>query len=319
MGIFESIRSGTPDISGMKVRRDIKGLIKALRHPDIGIQGIAAGALGQMGPEAVDELLIALRTRNKHTRLGIIEALGQCRDNRAIPAITACLHEEDNEIRWEAALALGEVGDIGAVAELAAALHDPDKYVRYGASLALLRIGYLPPGPEEKAYLSLGLQDWEEMVRIGHPALGALGTAMDDRDPAVRVKVTDTLARIGSPDGIPLLYRALRDKEEDVRWAAVQAGPKCGIDLLYLPRGLSKRPRIRKNPNVAAFLNFVLPGLGYFYIGKWWGILIFQADVYVTLWLFSHTGEIFTYNMLYPVYAILAIHGWYMARQLPDL
>lgn len=320
VGIFEDILWPEPDISGMKERRDVNGLIRALRHPDLSIQEVAAEALGQLGPDAVDRLLAALGTRSKSVRLGIIEALGQCHDSRAIPAIGKFLWDKDNEIRWEAALALGEIGDPCVFPDLSRTLRDEDKYVRYGAALALTKLGYAPDSPEERAFLALGLQNWVGLAWIGQPAIEALGTGMKDHHPEVRAAVVEAAGKIGSPDATPVVYRGLRDSSEDVRWAAVIAAPKCGIDLMYLPRGLSRRPRNRKNPNIAAFLNFLLPGIGYFYIGLWWGILIFQVDVYFTMWLFTTAKlGLFTWEYLFPAYALFAMHAWYLARKMPDL
>jgi hypothetical protein len=87
---------------------------------------------------------------------------------------------------------------------------------------------------------------------------------------------------------------------------------------MYLPRGLCQRPRIQKNPLIAGFLNFLLPGLGYGYLGKWWGIMIFQIDITVTVWLFKAEGESNTYGVLFPLYLLLAVHAWYLAKHMPE-
>ena len=64
------------------------------------------------------------------------------------------------------------------------------------------------------------------------------------------------------------------------RWKAIIAAKKCRVSGPYLPWALSKRTRMRKSPEAAATLNFLFLGLGYNYLGKWWGILIFQ--IYMT-------------------------------------
>jgi HEAT repeat protein len=316
--IFEKLRDERPDIEILSRKKDVNGLILALRDPDIGTQWMAAEALRQLGPVALEPLVAGLRTWDKQVRLGIIEALGQTGNIRAVPHLIPLLSDRDAEIRWETALALGEIGDPVSSTQLVVLLGDPDKYVRYGAALALDRIGWVPRTPAEEALRLLGLQDFKEMIRIGVPAIEALGIALKDPHPEVRIGAVDTLGAIGNPAAIPDLYTALKDPDDEVRWHAVLAGPRCGIDLLYLPRGLAKRPRIRKNHSVAGLLNLLLPGLGYFYIGKWWGILIFQVDVYVTLWLASNEGLEIAYY-LFLIYIALAIHGWWMARKLPDL
>jgi len=129
----------------------------------------------------------------------------------------------------------------------------------------------------------------------------------------------EAIGRIGCDRGIPAVIQGLKDENPEVRWKAVLAGPKCGIPMMFLPRGLNKRPRIRKNPRIAAFLNFILPGQGYNYLGFWFGTLIFQLDVTFTLYMLSFEGEQVTYTFLLPLYALFAIHAWYIARRMPEL
>ena len=62
----------------------------------------------------------------------------------------------------------------------------------------------------------------------------------------------------------------------------------------------------------------MLPGLGYGYLGKWWGIMIFQIDITVTVWLFRYEGEGNTYGLLLPLYVVMALHAWYIARKMPE-
>jgi len=309
----------TPDIDALKGRRDIPGLISALRHPDTGIQWKAAAALGSLGPDAIHHLIGGLSTRNRAVKLGIIEALGEIRDPLAVEPLIAHLCDPSVEIRWEAALALGETGDERAVAPLIPGLRDPDRYVRYGTALALGKLGWVPADPGEEAYRLLGLQDWAGLAALGPPAVPALCRALKDREKTVRRRAVETLGEIGNGAAIPAIVRGLRDPDDEVRWQAVLAGPRCGIAPMHLPRGLSQRPRIRKNPAVAAFLNLVLPGQGYLYLGRWWGVLIFQIDVTATLWLFATAGDQSTYGLLLPLYVVLAAHAWYLAGRMPEM
>jgi hypothetical protein len=306
------------DIRVMKDRRDYRGLIRALRNRDLDIQWQASTALAELGTEGMDHLLSGLRTRNKDVRLGIIEALGEIRDPRAVDPLIALLSDRNNEIRWEAALALGEIRDPRAIEPLREALHDADRYVRYGAAVALGQLGWSAGNPEEYAFLLVGKQDWKSLLALGTPAVRALSLAAKDLEKSVRVSAVRTLGQIGDEKAIPAIYGALRDAEDQVRWEAVIAAPKCGISAKFLPRGLSKRPRTRKSPLIAGFLNFVLPGIGYFWLGKWWGVLIFQIDIYMTVWIYQTQGEIGALDVLLPLYIVLAIHAWYIARQMPE-
>jgi hypothetical protein len=319
MNLPSLLRPGIPDIEAMKGRRDIPGLISALRHPETDIQWRAAAALGSFGPDAIRELIGGLSTRNRAVKLGIIEALGEIRDPLAVEPLIRNLRDPSAEVRWEAALALGEIGDGRATGPLLPGLRDPDRYVRYGTALALRKLGWTPAKDEEAAYLHLGLQDWAGLAALGPPAVPALGLALKDREKTVRRKAVEVLGEIGDRAAIPALLRGLRDPDDEVRWQAVLAGPRCGIAPMYLPRGLSQRPRVRKNPVVAGFLNLVLPGQGYLYLGWWWGVLVFQVDITATLWLFATAGDQPTYGILLPLYVILAAHAWYLAGRMPEM
>ena len=315
----EFLRPGKPHIPALKAKRDIRGLVRALRHPDLGVQWEATAALGTLGPEAIDRLLRELPSRHHAVKLGVIEALGEIGDPRAVDPLIRELRDRSVEVRWETALALGEIGDARAAGPLLAGLRDPDRYVRYGTALALRKLGREPESPDEQAHLLLGVQDWEGLRALGPAAVPALGDALRDREKTVRAKAVETLGEIGDPSAIPAIMQALRDGDDEVRWKAVLAGPRCGIAPMYLPRGLSQRPRVRKNPAVAAFLNFILPGQGYLYLGKWWGVVVFQVDITATLWLFATLGDQFTYGLLLPIYLLISIHAWYLSRLLPEM
>jgi HEAT repeat protein len=272
-----------------------------------------------MGPEAVDTLIRALETDDRDLRLGIIEAMGEIRDPSVMDDLLPLLHDRSNEVRWAAALALGQLGDPKAIPLLVRSLRDPDRYVRYGAAIALGQLGWTPQADEGRACLALALQDWDRLAALGKTALPAFQLASTDRDWEVRAKAVAIMGQIGDPSSGPALIRALGDPDDTVRWNAVQAAKACGVPPMQIPRGVARRPRVRKDPRVTALLNFLLPGLGYFYLGKWWGILIWQVDITATVWLFTITGEAPAYAALFPIYLFLAAHGYYMASRMPDL
>ena len=306
----------------LEERRDIHGLIRALKHKDLDIQWQAADVLVKLGGDYIDLLVQELKNRNKDIRLGIIEVLGEIRDPRALEPLLGMLEDRSNEVRLQAALALGELGDPRAIEYLIRLLRNPDKYVRYGAALALDKLEWNPSDPSLLAFLYLGKQDWDKLSSIGEPAIEALSIALNDTDSTVRSKAVDVLGTVGGGKTelcIPSLYRSLRDENDDVRWQAVLSAPNCGIAPHYIPRGLKRRAKKRKNPRVAAFLNFLLPGMGYMYLGYWWGVVVFQIDVTATVYIFRFSGELMSYLVLYPIYALLAIHAAFMAKKLPDL
>ncbi len=281
-----------PDVDTLRQHKDIPALIRALRYNDFEVQTSAAQALGSLGNEGINTLILALKDKDRDVRLGIIEALSGIRDQRAVPPLIELLNDTSSEVRWETAIALGEIGGPEVISPLKNALRDPDKYVRYGAASALSKTGWNPVSDEEKAFFYVGMQEWQKVKDCGPAAIGALSLVLHDQDSSVRIEAIEVLGLIGDKKAIPALMQSLRDENADVRWKTVLASPKCGISVMHLPRGLSLRPRMRKNPLIAGFLNFMLPGLGYGYLGKWWGIMIFQIDITATVWLFKYQGEV---------------------------
>jgi len=307
-----------PDIGNMTAKKDIPGLIRLLysRHHETHAAAIAA--LGRIGPEASPLLIAALKKKNRTLRLGAIGALAEINDPRALSPLAERTKDDSSEVRWQAAIALGELGDAGAVPVLLHSIRDRDKYVRYASAISLLKTGYRPVTDEEWSWYFAGMQQWDKLVPLGKPALPALYRLMDDPDPEVRRKAIQTMGELGDRDAGPVLVKALSDEDRKVRWEAVLASQKCGVPPMELPRGICHRPRNRKTPVIAGFLNFLLPGLGYGYLGKWWGIMIFQIDITVTVWLFKTYGETDTYSILLPFYILLAVHAWYITKMMPE-
>jgi len=306
------------DVGALMQKRDISGLIRVLNSRDPGIQSAAVHALGDIGAEAVGPLVSALKKKNRYLRLGAIGALARIKDTGAVSALADMMRDPVSEVRWQAAIALGEMGSRNAVAPLLSGLEDRDKYVRYGSALSLWKNGYQPADEQGWAWYYAAMQDWERLCTVKSSALAPFLNLVRDTDRDVRIHAVRVLGDIGDKGAGPSLIRLLGDPDRQVRWEAALASQKCDVPPMFLPRGLCQRPRIQKNPLVAGFLNFMLPGLGYGYLGKWWGIMIFQIDITVTVWLFKAEGESNTYILLFPLYLLLAVHAWYLAKNMPE-
>ncbi len=302
----------------MVKNRDISGLIGVLHSKNPEVQAAAVHALGSLGTDATPALITALKKKNRNLRLGVIGALAEIRDPRAVSSLIGMTGNPSSEIRWQAVIALGETGDPAAAPAILEALKDPDKYVRYGSAISLVKIGHKPVNETEWAWYFAGMQEWEKLTDLGSQSVPSLENLLRDIDSEVRIKAVKTLGSIGDRAAGPALIRCLGDENRQVRWEAVLASRKCGVPPMYLPRGLCQRPRMKKNPLIAGFLNFLLPGLGYGYLGKWWGIMIFQVDITITVWLFKITGEANTYSVMFPVYLLLGIHAWYITKKMPE-
>jgi hypothetical protein len=316
-----SFLSRTPDIASLAEACDVDSLIRLLGHHSFTVQWRAADALGSLGERATLPLLAALSSRNDAVRIGAVEALGAIRDSRSVGPLSYLLeHEKVAEVRWVAALALGMTGDPHAVPPLVHALRDPEKYVRYGAAKALESLGWTPSNPEEQACFSIALQDWISLEDLGDLAVDPLIGMTGDDDVDTRYHVVNVLGRIaGSPRARTACEKALRDQSPLVRWEAVLSAQRCGVPITRIPWGLSKRPHTGKNPWAAAVLNFFFIGLGYNYLGYWWGFLVFMSYMSLIVLTQLKLGPFTPYLIAYPVTALFAVQTFYLAKRMPDI
>ena len=203
LGLLLSIfkKMTTPKVETLKARKDIKGLIKALRYrKDKGVRASAAEALVKIGAPAVEPLIAALKDKDSDVRYAAAKALGEIKDPRAVEPLIAALKDESSSVRRAAAEALGKIGDPRAVEPLIAVPKDYYSGVRYAVTKAL--------------------------VKIGAPAVEPLIAALKDKDSKdsdVRQAAAEALGEIKDPRAVEPLIAALKDGDSDVRKAAAKA------------------------------------------------------------------------------------------------
>jgi hypothetical protein len=318
MGIRSFLPVRKPDIAALREKKDFKGLIGALNHPDIDVQWHAAEALGKLGKPAVEHLVTALHHPSREVRLGIIEALGEIRDYRAVPVLLPLLKDESAEVRWATTLALGEIGDPRALQPVTLSLLDPDKYVRYGAALALEEMGWQPKSLSEKTYYHLGRQEWDLIAALGADVIDPLLPVLKDRDPEVRSRVLGIIGTLGGEKAKKYCRISLADGDSEVRWCAVRSSLECGVAHKSLPLGINRRKKGEKSPIIAGFLNFAFPGIGYQYSGtlpSGAGFAIWQTYLLTLLFILLFINGSFPvlpafFTVLYPVYGWLDVSTW---------
>jgi hypothetical protein len=309
------------DIGRLKQAGDIPSLIRHLNNPDPSVQWHAAEALGTCGEKAVPLLLPALQSRVVPVRLGAIEALGAIRDLRAVSPLLGVVHHDASlEVRWAAVLALGEVGSPDAVPFLLYLLRDPNRYLRYGAATTLGRLGWQPANDADTAYMLIARQDWENVRHLGAAALPPL---LRDDTPETRASIISVIGQVGDRNAQAACQKALRDRNPRVRWKAVLASMNCGLASHDLPLMVAGRERTGPDPAAAALLNFLFLGIGYNYLGKWWGFPVFMAYMFVIfnaqLALFLlHLPPVLALVIAYPVTAVLGIHTYFLAERMSD-
>lgn len=132
----------------------------------------------------------------------------------AVPALLRALHNNDAQIRWEAARVLGEIGDPASAPALVNALMDDDFVVRWIASEALTHLGATSLVPLLRALETNSSSVWlrkgaHRVLRVQAsgqlaPALDPVLRALDDVEPALAVPIAcahalDALAQTAEP------------------------------------------------------------------------------------------------------------------------
>jgi HEAT repeat protein len=319
MTLLGLVRSSGSDIDRLKQAGDIPAIIRLLGDKDPSVQWHAAEALGTFGNTATPLLNGALHSSHGPIRLGAIEALSAIQDERAVePLIRVLNHDPLSEVRWAAALALGEIGSPEAIPALVRLLRDDNRYIRYGAAEALVKLDWHPENEPDRIYRVIALQDWDSVRKHGSAATVPLMDIFRDKDPATRSEIVSILGEIGDTQSMTACPTALRDRDPSVRWKAVLASMDCGVSSHNLPLMLARRERTGPNPVGAAILNFLFFGLGYNYLGKWWGFPVFMT--YMTFIVLSQlaVGPFLPYLVVYPVTAVFAVHTYYLAQGMPD-
>lgn len=108
MGIFDLFK---PNVEKMKAKKDIKGLIKTLKHKDSNVRLDAELALISIGEPAVEVLTQALNDEVTNVRIAAARALGNIRDKRAVRPLIQALKDKDSKVRGEVAWALSKIGE----------------------------------------------------------------------------------------------------------------------------------------------------------------------------------------------------------------
>ncbi len=203
MGIFGRL-FGPPE----KVKRDVEGLIKALKDKNSNVRKKAAAALVEIGEPAVKPLIEASKDEDfliqEKAEAALRETLGKIGKPAVKPLIKA-LKEENFLVLDCAVEALGKIGDpktVKPLIEVIYRLMDPSmKFDKVGFAMV-----------QSKAAEALG--------KIGEPAVKPLIKAL--KDGRTWSYAADALGKIGKPAVIPLM-QALNDEDEDVRTIAKQA------------------------------------------------------------------------------------------------
>jgi HEAT repeat protein len=230
---------GPPNVEKMKARRDINGLIEALKYQQgspvdaKNIRRDAARALGELGDRrAVEPLIAALGDSDFQVRMYSAESLGKIGDPRAVQSLTRSLLDGSSIVRAVAAETLGKFGDAGAAASLVATLvSESDKVVCLNIAVALDKLGWKPDAHDKSAaWYFIAKDEWKKCVEIDLPAVEPLIAIIEDvRWIHKSFNAAWALGMIGDVRAVKPLINALRTaRDERVRFAAAEALGQIG-------------------------------------------------------------------------------------------
>ncbi|MDD2764709.1 MAG: HEAT repeat domain-containing protein [Opitutaceae bacterium] len=207
----------------------------------------AAEALGKLGHPAVAPLLACLSDQDSAVRGLAATALGQLHDARAIKPLIDCLvslsageaadEEEATEVNVRESLidALTNLGE-PVITPLSTCLQDDNRRLRQDAAEVLDRLHYLPPDADGKAAFFILRQAWDELVKLGAPALKPLLACLDDEVAEIRPGAAEALGRLGDRQAVDPLIKCLQDEAVSVQQNAATAlgllGDRRAVDPL---------------------------------------------------------------------------------------
>jgi HEAT repeat protein len=194
----------------------LKALLWALRDGAYLVSDAAAVALGRAGTSAIPGLLAALKDKNPDVRGRAVEALGKIGDSSVVPALAALLSDEATPRRETKRLC-----DLAAAVLEAMATPDALEALAQWRGLPVDAAPAAEPEQEPTQAVE-PVTRWE--------ALSHLLEALHNPNWGVRERAAKTMREqakalrgLDDPIVVNLLAQALRDPDEFVRWAAVEA------------------------------------------------------------------------------------------------
>jgi HEAT repeat protein len=244
MSLFQGL-FGPPDVSKMKAKRDVKGLVNALSYDkDEAVRREARLALLEIGdPRAVEPLINLLKNSDVPGRKVAMELLGALGDARAVePLIDALLDEHLNPIP-EVVNALCKIG-AAAVEPLVAALKSENKFIRQAAVDILDRLGDTRAVDplffvlKEDGYWVVRREAAKTLGKLGDArVVGPLFAAREDPDDATRLAAITALGVLGKP-ALDSLIVVVKEPQKywDIKQQAIKAlgmiGDPVVVELL---------------------------------------------------------------------------------------
>ncbi len=233
-GIFEM------DIEKLERKKDVKGLIKALKSSDSYTRWRAAIALKNIGDKSVlPHLIELLSDENDYVRSRAIEAIGLLGCESAADCILRALRDESEHVRKTASELLVNINI--PISELLELLKRGESPIRKTVAEILDKKGWMPETIEDKIYYYVAKEEWEKVLRFGKDAVDILVKLLKDKSDVLRFSAAEMLGEIGDLRAITHLKRLLNDKNKFIRLKAAESIAKMTESATYLVRMLDER------------------------------------------------------------------------------
>ncbi len=213
----------------------------------------------------IDTIIAQLNSKDEGLRRESVRLLGERRDSRAVDILTDLIRDDDLAIRDAAVNALMDIGGEEAAGAVMPLLYDEDAAIRNMSIEILEGIG---KEAVEKVS-SLLNEDDEDVLKfavdilgnIGNPDLAPLLTPLlGHKNPNVRSATAITLGKIKSSQAVKDIIPLLDDKDEWVRFSALEALGSLGTpDLVDRLLDVVKRDGISKIAALDALSNLAAP------------------------------------------------------------
>jgi HEAT repeat protein len=190
-------------------------LLTALSDKDFDVRLKAVKELEKIkDPNSIDPLINCLKDKNNLVRDAVRKALNTIDPNwikrescqQLVPNFIADLESSSLSTRSSAVEALGELSDPRALEPLMMKLMDKDPFLRKKVVRAL-----------DKSF-----PQWRTSQQAAKLVPGFIA-GLENQSPPIRTGATDALKEIGDPRGFHPLIKALKDKDNEVRWGALNA------------------------------------------------------------------------------------------------
>jgi len=198
------------------INRDKIALLTAyLKSDESGIREEAVGMLEKIkAPNSVDPLINCLKDKNDKVRKAVRKALNTIDPNwikresckQLVPTFIADLESSDLSTRASAVEALGALSDPRALKPLMMRLMEKDSWLR----------------PKVVGALDKSFPQWRTSQQAAELVPSFIAD-LENQSPHIRAGATHALEEIGDPRGFFPLIQALKDKDNGIRWGALNA------------------------------------------------------------------------------------------------